>query len=207
MQIIDISMPVSFGMPVYKNDDTKRPVLSVDRDFAMGPAYESHLNMNMHTGTHLDRPLHMLEGGGTIESLDLSRVVTPCRVLDLREVKEGITAADLAKYEIGEDDFILLRTRNSFEDILGGAFVYLEKSGARYLLDKKIIGVGTDGLGVERAQPEHETHKMLLGADIAIIEGLRLAHVEPGEYFLFAAPLSIPGAEAAPLRAVLLKDW
>lgn len=207
MKIIDISMPIHHDMPVYKGRLEKRPHLRVQSDFTTGTAYESVIEMNMHTGTHLDRSLHMIPDGSKVESLDLNKVITPCKVLDFTQVEEKITAEDLKKKEINEGDFILLKTRNSFEDILEGDFVFLEKSGAAYLRDKKIKGVGIDALGIERSQPEHETHITLLEVDIVIVEGLRLAHVEAAEYFLFAAPIYIHGAEGAPLRAVLIQDF
>lgn len=200
-------MPIHHDMPVYKGRTEKRPHLRVQSDFTTGSAHESVIEMNMHTGTHLDRSLHMIPNGTTVESLDLCKVITPCKVLDLTQVAEKITAEDLKKKEINEGDFILFKTRNSFEDILEGDFVFLEKSGATYLRDKKIKGVGIDSLGIERSQPEHETHIQLLEVDIVIVEGLRLAHVEEGEYFLFAAPIYIQGAEGAPLRAVLIQDF
>lgn len=207
MKIIDISMPIHHDMPVYKGRAAKRPHLRVQSDFTTGTAYESVIEMNMHTGTHLDRSLHMIPDGTTVESLDLNKVITPCKVLDFTEIEEKITAEDLKKKEINEGDFIILKTRNSFEDILEGDFVFLEKSGSAYLRDKKIKGVGIDSLGIERSQPEHETHIQLLEVDIVIVEGLRLAHVEEGDYFLFAAPIYILGAEGAPLRAVLIQDF
>lgn len=207
MKIIDISMPIHHDMPVYKGRAEKRPHLSVQSDFTTGTAYESVIEMNMHTGTHLDRSLHMIPDGSKVESLDLNKVITPCKVLDLTHVQEQITAEDLKKKEINEGDFIILKTRNSFEDILEGDFVFLEKSGSAYLRDQKIKGVGIDSLGIERNQPDHETHIQLLEVDIVIVEGLRLAHVEEGEYFLFAAPIYILGAEGAPLRAVLIQDF
>lgn len=203
-KIYDISMPVSYTMPVYKGKEEKRPRLTVDSDFNSGSVYESRVEMNLHTGTHLDRTLHMIPGGNTIETLDLTRVIADCRVLDLTEVKDKISANDLKGAVIQEGDFLLLKTKNSYEDILEMDFIYLDKTGAEYLAQKKIIGVGIDSLGIERAQPEHETHLTLMQAGIQILEGLRLRDIKAGEYFLFAAPINIPGAEAAPVRAVLM---
>lgn len=203
-KIYDISMPVSYSMPVYKAKEEKRPRLKVDNDFNSGSVYESRIEMNLHTGTHLDRTLHMIPGGSTIETLDLSRVITDCRVLDLTKVNGKITANDLSGMEIIEGDFLLLKTKNSYEDILETDFIYLDYSGAQYLAEKKIIGVGIDSLGIERAQPEHETHLTLMRAGIQILEGLRLSDIKAGEYFLFAAPINILGAEAAPVRAILM---
>ena len=161
-KIIDISMPISESMPVYGGRPEKKPQVTIQSDFKTGHVYESRIDMNLHTGTHMDAPLHMQPGGETIESLKLENLITPCKVLDLTFVEDKITAADLDNKNINKDDFLLFKTRNSYEDILEGAFVYLDKTAARFLADKKIKGVGIDALGVERAQPEHETHNLLL---------------------------------------------
>lgn len=205
MQIYDISMPISHEMAVYKNKASKRPKLTVDSDFSAGTAYESRLELNMHTGTHLDMPLHIIPGGATIEQLPLDRVIVTCRVLDLQSVEEKITAQDLAGKNVKSGEFILFKTKNSSQDLLQGDFIYLSHSGAEFLKAHAVVGVGIDSLGIERGQPGHETHKTLMGADILILEGLRLQDVPEGEYQLIALPLSIPGAEAAPVRAVLIK--
>lgn len=205
MQIYDISMPISHEMAVYKNKPSKRPKLSVDVDFETGTVYESRLEFNLHTGTHLDMPLHIIPGGSTIDQLQLDRVVTTCRVLDLQSIDEKISAQDLAGKNIKSGEFILLKTKNSSQDILQGDYVFLSYSGAELLKAHGVVGVGIDSLGIERGQPGHETHKTLMGAGILILEGLRLQDVPEGEYQLIALPLSIPGAEAAPVRAILIK--
>lgn len=205
MRIYDISMPILPSMPVYKGKEEKRPELATVSDFQTGTAYESKLHMNLHTGTHLDRPLHMIPGGAAVESLQLSQVVTPCLVLDMAKVEEKIRQEDLIDKQLGEGSFVLLKTRNSFEEILEKDFIYLDKSGAEYLAERKVIGVGIDALGIERNQPKHETHMILLNSGAVILEGLRLKDVEEGEYLLSAAPILIDGAEAAPVRAYLIK--
>ncbi len=203
MRIYDISMTIKPDMPVYKGRAEKRPHMSADSDFSTGTAYETRINMNLHTGTHIDAPLHFVERGGTIDGMPLEKTVCKCRVVDVTHVMGGISAQDFAGKMIEARDFVLLKSRNSFEDILEGDFVYLDGTGAQYLKDKGIAGVGSDALGIERAQPEHETHKALLGSGIVILEGLRLADVPEGEYLLIAAPVKIQ-AEAAPVRAILI---
>ncbi len=203
-KMYDISMPIYHEMPVYNGKEEKRPVLEVQSDFTTSKAYESRIHMNLHTGTHMDRTLHMIPGGNTMDTMDWRDMVSKCRVLDLTSVEEKITAADLQGKPIQEGDFILLKTRNSFEAILETNFIYLEKSGAAYLAEKKIKGIGIDALGVERAQPGHETHLQLMQKGIHILEGLQLKDIEEGEYFLSAAPLHILGAEAAPIKAYLI---
>ena len=204
-KIYDISMPITQDMPVYNGKEAKRPALKVVSDFNTGKIYESKIEMNVHTGTHMDRTLHMKPGGTTIETLDIRDMITNCKVFDLSHAVEKITAADLSDKDIQAGDFIILKTKNSFEDILETNFIYLDRTGAKYLSDLKIKGVGIDGLGIERSQSEHETHLQLMDQGIHILEGLRLKEIEAGEYFLFAAPINIVGAEAAPIRAVLLK--
>lgn len=203
-KMYDISMPIHHEMPVYNGKEAKRPVLEVQSDFTTSKAYESRIHMNLHTGTHMDRTLHMIPDGNTMDTLDWKEMVTKCRVLDLTFAKERITEVDLQGKTIEEGDFILLKTRNSFEAILETNFIYLEKSCAAYLAEKKIKGVGIDALGVERAQPDHETHLQLMQKGIHILEGLQLKDIEEGEYFLSAAPLNILGAEAAPIKAYLI---
>ena len=62
MKIYDISKEISKDMMVYKDREEKRPQLKVVRDFSTGSVYESIITMDLHTGTHMDAPLHMLEG-------------------------------------------------------------------------------------------------------------------------------------------------
>lgn len=205
IQIFDISMPISYSMPVYKGRESKRPIISIDSDFSTGSAFETRLELNLHTGTHLDTPKHMIPNGYTLEDLELSKVVTECKVFDLTGAKDKITDTDLMSLDIKEGDFILLKTRNSFEDILETDFIYVDKDGADYLTKLKIKGVGIDSLGIERSQPNHETHISLFNSDIMILEGIILKDIEEGEYLLHSAPLYIPGAEAAPVRAYLIR--
>lgn len=206
MKIYDISMEIDYNMPVYKGKTSKRPLVKAESDFTSGAVYETKLEMNMHTGTHIDRSLHIFQGGNTIDTLDLEKVITKCRVLDFKSVEERISQEHLIEKNIAEGDFILLKTQNSYLDILEGEFIYLDKTGADYLKNKRVQGVGIDALGIERGQPEHETHKILLGAGIVILEGLRLKEVEEDEYLLVAAPINVAGAEAAPVRAVLIRQ-
>lgn len=203
--VIDISMPLSADMPVYKGKPEKRPRLYIQSDFNTGHVYESRIDMNLHTGTHIDLPLHMIQNGRTVETVKPDNLITFCRVFDFTGTKEKITASDLYDRNIGRNDFILLKTRNSYEDILENDFIYLDKSAAKFLAEKEIKGIGIDALGIERGQPEHETHINLLKAGIVILEGLRLKAVAEGEYVMLALPINIVGAEAAPVRAVLLK--
>lgn len=205
MKIYDISMTIEPNMMVYKDKKENRPELTVVKSIPQDSSTESVISMNVHTGTHIDAASHMNPNGETIEKTQLDKLVTPCCVLDMTQIKDGITKDDLSTYSIEPGSFLLFKTKNSFSEAFLPDFTYLEMSGAAYLAEKKIAGVGTDALGIERSQPAHQTHKTLMDKGIIIIEGLRLKEVPPGEYFLCALPLKIKGADGAPARVVLLE--
>lgn len=190
-------------MQVYKNKEEKKPQFDTVANHPNNGVHETNVTMNLHTGTHIDYPLHMIEDGKTSDNEVLDTLIGPCKVIDLTSVKHNISQADLEPYTINDNDFVLFKTRNSLSEDFLSDFVYLDESGARYLSSKHIRGVGIDGLGIERAQPAHPTHKILLSKDIIIIEGLRLKDIKEGTYELYCLPLKIQGVEAVPARVIL----
>lgn len=206
MRIFDISMPIHPDMPVYKDREEKRPQFTITADHPSHGVRETRIGLDLHTGTHIDAPLHMVEDGAGVEAYRLADLITSCKVLDLTSVTEAIRREDLQHLAIGAGDFVLFKTRNSQRPDFDFNFVYLAADAARYLAELGIKGVGFDALGIERNQPGHETHKILFAKEIIIIEGLRLGPVPPGEYRLIAAPLAIQGVEAAPARVLLIQD-
>ncbi|RLQ91129.1 cyclase family protein [Falsibacillus albus] len=201
MKIYDITAPIYNGMPVYKNKPEKQPNVETNTN---GHVTESRICMDVHTGTHVDAPLHMINDGETIETIDIENLVRPCRVLDLTRVDGKITKNDIISYDIQKGDFILFKTKNSFDREFNFDFIYLAEDAAQYLASVGITGVGIDSLGIERAQEGHPTHKALMSNDVIIIEGLQLEEVPEGTYFMIAAPLKIQGTDASPARILLL---
>jgi arylformamidase len=203
MSIHDISMEIHDNMMVYKNKQKKQPRRKITHKYSVNGVNESKITLGLHTGTHIDAHLHMSEEGDTIESIRLDKLITKARVLDFTNLTDSITAEDLKSKDIEKGSFILFKTRNSFEDRFNFKFIYLEKSGAKYLSKIGIVGVGTDSLGIERSQRGHPTHKALMESGIVIIEGLRLREIDEGEYMMYALPLKIRGGDGAPARVVL----
>ena len=148
----------------------------------------------------------MLKDGATTETYDFKYFITTAKVFDFSNKDDVIAKDDLLTKEISENDFILLKTKNSFSDDFDYNFVYLSGDAAKYLVSKKIIGVGIDGLGIERNQPTYDTHKSLLSNKVMILEGLRLKEVLEGSYKLIILPLKIANVEASPARAILIED-
>ncbi len=207
--MFDISMTINKDMLVYKGKDEIRPRLTTVRDFSQGDAHESELQMNVHTGTHVDAPLHMLEDGDNANLFFAENPFYQAQLINLTDLDEKITADDLEDYKIEKNSFVILKTKNSkpgFLEKTPEEFIYLAESGADYLIDKSIKGVGIDTNGIERSQSNHPTHKKLLGEKIMILEGLRLNQVPAGNYILLLSLLKISDSDGLPGRAYLFEN-
>lgn len=204
--IIDISWPITPGMTSYK--DSKPVTLIHNKIFERDGVRDSSISCNMHTGTHVDAPAHFLADGRAIETVPLYKLIGPCLVIDCTMLEEKITANDLEPYDKKLNDIIVLfKTTCSLDKPTAPFrhdFTYVDHTAAQFLVDHRARAVGIDSLGIERNQPNHQTHAILLRAEIPIIEGLRLGHITAGVYQFICLPLAINGLEAAPARAVLL---
>ena len=155
----------------------------------------SRLDLGVHSGTHVDAPLHFVDGGPSVETLPLDVLVGPCVVV------EGL---DPAAVPPGAER-VLFKTPNSRlwdRDEFSEDFVALDAEAARPLVAAGVRLVGIDYLSIG----DEEAHRILLGAGVVAVEGLDLREVEPGEYRLVCAPLKLEGAEGAPARVLLLRD-
>jgi len=207
MKIIDISWPITENMTEYK--DRKTVQLKKIKDVDTDNMFETMITMHSHTGTHIDSPAHFLKNGKTVDQVKLKKLIGPCKVLHLTNVTEKITAQDLEKFDIDVNDVILLKTKNSDLEPtapFNANFVYLDKTGAEYLASKNIKCVGIDYLGIERNQPEHETHKTLLAKEIFILEGLRLKNVTVTTGIFYCFPLYIKNIDSCPSRVILIEE-
>ena len=207
MEIIDISVPLVAGMPVWPGDSDVR-LVPVRRMAAGDKNNLSRLDCGVHTGTHVDAPWHFLDDGSTVEQLPLDVMMGEAFVAYLAEV-DVITAETLARLMLPEGTMrLLLRTRNSELWETGVTefrkdFVALTSDAAQWLVDAGIRLIGVDYLSVHRYGDGPLTHQILLRAGIVIVEGLNMSGVAAGKYELICLPLCLDGAEGAPARAVL----
>lgn len=206
MKIYDLSPEISEHMVVYKNKAEKKPRLKVTRTIKEG-ANESRIEIDLHTGSHVDAPYHFLQNGKTINKIRLDRFMGMAVVLDFTKTKlqNSITKSHFRNKKVQKNDIVLIKTKNKAEKIFKSDVTYLENTGAEYLASKKIKAVGIDSLGIEKSQPNHETHKILLSKGIVIFEGLDLSRVKQGRYYFYGLPLKIRNGDASPVRAVLVK--
>ena len=204
MKIYDLSPEISDEMAIYKDRTEQRPVIKSVRSLKEG-ANESKIEMHIHSGSHVDAPYHVLSDGKTIDALSLDKFMGKAVVLDFTKLKYSITKKQLINSKIKKNDIVLLKTKNKADKKFNFNFTFLEKTGAEYLASKKIKAVGTDNLGIERSQPNHLTHKILLSKNIPIFEGLDLSKVKQGRYLFYGLPLKIKKGDGSPVRAVLVK--
>ncbi|MBM7562559.1 cyclase family protein [Fusibacter tunisiensis] len=201
---IDITTPISEDMMVYKNKPVKMTKIETRATHAKDGYHESTLHMDLHAGTHIDMPLHMVDGGLDSTDFDVASVNGPCVVVDFSNEKEAeVTASFLEKQAIQPGDIVVIKTKNAYAKVFDANYDYLEASGATYLKDLGVKAVGIDALGIERSDPDHPTHTILLTNGIPIIEGLKLDAVSGGRYDFICLPLKIVGVEGLPARIYL----
>ena len=194
MRIIDISRDV-MQAEVYPGDPL--PELTRLESMSDDCCYNlSSISMCCHTGTHVDAPLHFIDDGAGIESCPPDAFIGECHVV---AVRPGIIT--------GEDAETLLPKGCQRLLIKGEGRAFFMDSAAEYIAQLGIKLIGTDSLSVGCEGNETEPHRAFLREGICILENLDLSEVRPGRYFLFAPPVKIEGAEAAPARAVLISDF
>lgn len=202
---VDISLPLRSGMPNWPDD----PPVRITRlhDLARGEACTvSHLDMTVHTGTHVDAPAHYAAGGATLDDMPLDATVGPARVVAIRD-PAAIRPVELASLGLVRGERVLFRTANSerrwAERPFDDGYVALSLAAARELARIGVRTVGIDALSVGTRRDGDDTHRVLLGAGIWVIEGLDLSLVAPGRYELLCLPLRLAGGEGAPARALV----
>ena len=203
MKVHDVSVTLRPGMVIYPGDP--RLKLSLDQSLDRGDvANVSRLDFGVHTGTHVDAPLHFVAGAPDAAALSLDVLVGEAWVVDATSFEGEVDA----RLEIPDGaERILLRTRNSELGLLANddfddRYVRLNADGARALLARRVRLVGVDYLSVG----DEEVHQLLLGLGVVVVEGLDLAAVEAGRYRLVCLPLKIAGSDGAPARALLVED-
>lgn len=202
---IDVSVAIRDGMVHWPDN----PPIVVERvqDMARGDAANvSKLSLGVHTGTHVDAPVHFDPNGVGVDAIPLSALCGPARVIAIADPRE-ITVAELDAAQITAGERVLFRTHNSPHAWRAPRFVedavHLTIDAARWLAARAVMTVGIDYLSVGgfAARNGEAVHHALLDARIWIIEGLDLTHVPPGACELMCLPLRLAGADGAPARA------
>lgn len=192
--IIDISQEI-FTCNIFPGDPA--PARNRIQSIAQGDLCNlTEFSMCAHNGTHVDAPFHFIHDAETIDKIPLDVFVGGCYVA---RCEGNVTAEDAAGIleragNAGASDRIL---------IAGRATVTAEAARIFADADIKLIGNESQTVGPEDAPME--VHRILLGADVVLLEGIVLTNVSEGNYFLSAVPLNLAGCDGAPCRAFLMK--
>lgn len=195
MKIYDISQEV-FSCCVYPGDPSpeKKTMLSINDG---GVCNLTAFKMCAHNGTHVDAPYHFINEGKTIDKVDLDRFIGYAYVAE----HEGDINADDAER--------ILRDARSTDEraaerILVKGDATMTEEAARIFAGAGIKLFGNESQTVGPLDAPMAVHLTMLGAEIVLLEGIRLGDVPEGVYILNAAPLNLGGADGAPCRATLM---
>lgn len=196
MKIYDISQEV-FGCEVFDGDPAPRKeIISL---IANGDVCNlSSFNMCAHNGTHIDAPFHFINDGKTVDKLCLDALVGMAYVAE----HNGSLC-----YEDAENIIKKARALNpeSAKRILLKGDAEVTQESARVFASEGVLLLGNESQTVGPKNAPMQVHLTLLGADVILLEGIRLSSVPEGVYLLNAMPLNLAGADGAPCRAILIE--
>lgn len=196
MKIYDIAQEV-FGCAVYPGDPS--PEREIKLSISDGAVCNlTALHMCAHNGTHVDAPYHFINDGKTIDQVDMERFVGYAYVAE----HEGDVTKEDAKRILSEANAC---DPEAAKRILVKGDSTMTAEAAKVFADAGILLYGNESQTVGPLETPMEVHLIMLGAEIVLLEGIRLSEVSVGKYLLNAAPINLGGADGAPCRPVLLE--
>jgi len=208
MKIWDISQTLRPGIPVWPGDTEFSEARTWQLD-EQCPVNVSRFTLSTHSGSHADAPLHYDAGGRTMAEVDLLPYLGPCRVIDISDAlataSGAITPEMLADYAEEMPARVLLRTYVSApQDLWDAEFRAVAGSTIDWLAERGVRLIGTDTPSLDPQDSKTmDAHHAVRRHGMAILEGLILDAVPPGDYELIALPLKLANLDASPVRAVL----
>ena len=195
MKIYDISQEV-FSCQVYPGDP--KPEKKILKSMENGAVYNlTSFSMCTHNGTHIDAPFHFIKDGKTVDEIYLDTVVGMSYVAEHHGIVTGEDAAEILEKAKKQNTEAANRIL-----IKGDVEVSLE--AAKVFADSNILLLGNEPQTIGPQSAPMAVHLVLLGANVILLEGIRLLEVSEGVYFLNAAPLNLSGVDGSPCRAILI---
>jgi len=208
MKTIDLTHPMSPGMPVYPG--TEPPTFETVCTIENSGFAEKKMNLYSHTGTHMDAPAHIIGGAKTLDSLPVEHFIGPGIVINLNSpAKRVLDIEDLKSYEksIEKSEFVLLHTgwdRLWGKDAYFKDYPALSSRAAEWMGQFGLKGIGVDMISVDEAgNSDFSIHKIFLNLNIVIIENLtNLGELLHTDFIFSCLPLKTEEADGSPVRAV-----
>ena len=197
--MIDITRTIRPKMAIYPNNAGVQ--FEQIQPAGEGKNSLSRIILGSHTGTHIDSPAHIHEGGQGAFAYPLEQLNGPCEVVDVMQFESVISAGDIPEIHAPR---ILFKTRNSAADpdVFVDDYVALDDSAAQELVRRGVKLVGLDALSIRKRGTKNRVHETLIDSGVVVLEGLWLADVAAGDYDLLCLPLKVD-LDGAPVRAAL----
>ena len=195
MKIYDITQEV-FSCQVYPGDP--KPEKKVLKSMANGEVYNlTSFSMCAHNGTHIDAPFHFIKDGKTVDEICLDAVVGMAYVAEHHGIVTGENAAKMLEKAKKQNTEAAKR-------ILIKGDIEVSLAAAKVFAASDILLLGNEPQAIGPQSAPMAVHLVLLGANVILLEGIRLSEVSEGVYLLNAAPLNLSGADGSPCRAILM---
>jgi arylformamidase len=201
--IYDISPPITERLAVWPGDT--RPAREILCDLRRGdPITLSTIHSTVHVGAHADAPSHYGATAAAIDARSLDYYLGPCQVIRAELERGNCISPATLKVPVVEQRVLLATGTYPDPEHFNEGFAALSPELVTWLHDRGVKLVGIDTPSVDPfSSKDLPAHRMFLKHDMAILEGLVLEDVPPGQYELIALPLRLVGFDASPVRAVL----
>jgi arylformamidase len=200
--IYDISPPISPRLSVWPGDTP--PSREVLLDISRGDNITlSTLRATVHLGAHADAPSHYGDGPA-IHARDLDYYLGPCQVMRVQAARGARLTPSMLPGGVASPRLLLATGTFPDPESFNTDFAALSVELVEFLHARGVRLVGVDTPSVDLFDSKDlPAHWAFLRHDMAILEGLALAHVPAGTYELIALPLRLEGFDASPVRAIL----
>ena len=208
-RIIDLTLTLRPGMRGFEME----PKFRFDRDGWNA----STLHLYSHCGTHMDAQVHFEAGPGTIDQTPPEQCMGPARVVNLSGIapKALIEISHLgrAAQQFQPDESLLLRTdwSRQVDDpaVYRDGLPRISEALARWCVEKRVKLLGVEPPSVADVNNRREVtliHRILLGGNITIVEGLtHLDQIREEKVFFMALPLKPLSGDGSPCRALAIE--
>lgn len=203
-EIIDVSLPLDARLAVWPGD-TEFDYQLTWKMAAGATVNVGAVRLSTHCGTHIDAPFHFDEQGRKVDELSLEVFVGKACVIHVPN-RPRISIKDVTRDWQGATRLLLRSDAWADPQVFPKRIPVIDRDVPDWLGSQGIVLLGLDVPSVDELDSQDlPNHHALARNQIAILESLNLRGVEEGIYDLIAAPLKLAGADAAPVRALLMR--
>jgi len=219
MEIVDLTRRIEEGMTTFHTGLHSDVRIDQLGSIAEHGRETREVTIGTHTGTHLDAPLHFIDGGRTVEDLSLEALLGPVELIDFTQVGENepVTVSMLEDETLGKRTIFQFGWEDRFgdSDAFYNDYPYFTVGAAEYLVDEDVELLGFDtpspdasSRPLDGGDEDSPVHKVFLRNDVILVEYLmNLYNVDfDSQWNVTALPLKIKDADGAPARVVVWKE-